>query len=162
TWSVVTNHSPVCTGASASPNLLWPPNHKLVTFSILGVTDADRDALTITINRITQDQPSNGTGDGNTPFDATGVGTSVAAVRAERTGNLRVPDDGRLYQIDFTASDGKPGGTCTGTVYIGVRHDQGQHNLPADTQCRWDSTTGAQLGPCAWLDAPVVTPKKGS
>lgn len=159
-WTVIDNHPPVCTGASASPSLLWAPNHTLVPFSILGVTDEDHDPLAFTITRITQDQPLNSTGDGNTLPDATGVGTSTAAVRAERTGNLRVPDEGRLYQIDFTTSDGKPGGTCAGTVFIGVPHDQRQHTLPSDNQCRWDSVTGAQLGPCASLAVPAVLPNK--
>jgi hypothetical protein len=143
------NRAPVCTAASAAPALIWPPNHKFVPFRIQGVTDPDGDPIAIRIARITQDQPVDGTGDGRTAFDAIGVGTATASVRAERTGNLRVPEDGRLYQADFTATDGK-GGSCTGSVFLGVPHDQGQHSLPRDNGCRWDSTTGAPLAACAW------------
>jgi hypothetical protein len=156
-WTVFSNRLPVCSSATVTPRLLWAPNHQLVPFSIQNVTDPDGDAVAIVITSITQNQPVNDTGDGNTGFDATGAGTSSGAVRAERTGNLRVPGDGRLYQVNFTASDGKIGGTCSGTVIVGVPHDQGQHNLPADNGCRWNSFTGQPLGPCAWLNAPALT-----
>lgn len=154
-WFATANNAPVCSAATASPGMIWPPNHKLVPISIRNVTDPDGDPLTILITSITQDQPVNDKGDGNTGSDATGVGTSTAAVRAERTGHLRVPGDGRLYQVNFTASDGK-GGSCGGTVVVGVPHDRGQRSLPTDNGCRWDSVTGEQLGPCAWLNAPVL------
>jgi hypothetical protein len=65
---------------------------------------------------------------------------------------VRVGDDGRLYVITFTATDAK-GGSCTGTVSIGVAHDQGQRVMPRDNGCRWDSTDGRQLGVCSWLPA---------
>ena len=156
-WTVFSNRAPVCSAATVTPRLLWPPNHKLVPFSIGNVTDPDGDALTIVITSITQNQPVNDKGDGNTGFDATGVGTSSGAVRAERTGQLRVPGDGRVYEVNFTANDGKTGGTCGGTVFIGVPHDQGQHTMPAGNGCRWNSVTGQQLGACAWLNAPVLT-----
>lgn len=162
TWTVVThfsNRAPVCSAATVTPRLLWPPNHKLVPFSIQNVTDPDGDALTIVITSIAQNQPVNGKGDGNTRFDATGVGTSSGAVRAERTGNLRVPGDGRLYFISFTATDGR-GGTCDSgdrPVTIGVPHDQGRRNQPTDNGCRWDSVTRDLIGSCAWLNAPVLT-----
>ena len=156
-WTVFSNRAPVCSTATVTPQLLWAPNHKLVPFSIGNVTDPDGDAVTIVITSITQNQPVNDKGDGNTGFDATGVGTSSGAVRAERTGHLRVPGDGRVYEVTFTASDGKVGGTCGGTVTIGVPHDQGRHSVPNVNGCRWDSVSGQQLGPCAWLNAPVLT-----
>jgi hypothetical protein len=58
--------------------------------------------------------------DGTTCPDATGVGTSTAQVRAERSGN----GDGRVYHIDFTAID-KNGNSCSGEVTVCVAHDQG-------------------------------------
>ncbi len=39
--------------------------------------------------------------------------------RSERDGN----GDGRVYRIAFTVSDGR-GGSCSGTVTVGVPHDQ--------------------------------------
>jgi hypothetical protein len=155
TWSVVTNRAPVCSAATVTPSQIWPPNHKLVPFVIQNVVDPDRDRVMLTITSITQDQPIDGEGDGSTLVDGIGVGFPLGAVRAERTGNLRVPDDGRLYQVNFTATD-PSGASCAGSMFIGVPHDQGQHNLPSDNGCRWDSTNGTPLTPCAWLHAPAL------
>jgi hypothetical protein len=81
----------------------------------MGVTDPDGDPLTFSIRSIFQDEPTHGSGDGETAIDGFGVGTSRASVRAERSGQR----DGRVYRIGFTATD--PGGlSCTGDVIVGV------------------------------------------
>lgn len=52
--------------AQANPAVLsapnHPPNHKLVPVEIVGVTDPNNDAVTITITGVTQDEPVNGLG----------------------------------------------------------------------------------------------------
>ncbi|MBI4603992.1 MAG: SUMF1/EgtB/PvdO family nonheme iron enzyme, partial [Planctomycetes bacterium] len=53
------NDPPVCGGAQASAQVLWPPNHKLLPVQILGVADPDGNA-TVTITGVTQDEPTNG------------------------------------------------------------------------------------------------------
>src|SRR5262249_52436873 len=75
------NLPPMVTNATSSIPILWPPNHRMVEESIIGVTDPDCDPVSITITRITQDEPTNGAGDGSTCPDATGVGSSAAQVR---------------------------------------------------------------------------------
>jgi len=115
-----TNQPPDCSAARASANGLWPPNHKLVPVTIDGVTDPDGDPLAITVTGITQDEPVDARGDGHTCPDAVGVGTSFASVRVERSGS----SDGRVYHVDFRATDGH-GGECTGSVSLCVPHDQG-------------------------------------
>lgn len=143
----VPNHPPECGSAAPSDDALWPPNHKFVPVSVTGVTDPDGDPISITVDAIHQDEPvcaSNapaspmGYGSGNTSPDGAGVGTSTASVRAERNGNPNSPGDGRVYHIDFTASDGE-GGTCTGTVTVCVPHDQG-HSTCVDGGPLFDST----------------------
>ena len=62
------------------------------------LSDADGDPVTITITGITQDEPTNGLGDGDTSPDGKGIGTSTASVRAERSGKA----NGRVYIIYFT------------------------------------------------------------
>ena len=52
------NTPPDTTGAYADPGCLWPPNHKFVAISILGVTDADGDDVTITVTGVTSDEPT--------------------------------------------------------------------------------------------------------
>src|SRR5439155_10946413 len=106
-------------GARSSPAEIWPPNHRFVPVSTTHATDPGGTPLSVTVTGITQDEPLNDRGDGNTCPDARGIGSSTAFVRAERSG-LR---NGRVYHVAFTAGDGR-GGTCTGVVRICVPHDR--------------------------------------
>lgn len=135
------NEMPDCSAATPSVDVIWPPNHKFVPVNILGVTDTDADEVSITIDSISQDEPvkEKGTGSGNTCPDAMGVGTDTGHVRAERAGSPKVPGDGRVYHIAFTADDGQ-GGTCTGEVLVCVPHDQGQGIGCVDQGPLFDST----------------------
>lgn len=137
--TISSNEPPVCTGAYPSPNLLWPPNHQMVPVAVLGVTDPDGDPINIAITSIFQDEPVNTYGDGSFTPDGSGIGTAVAELRAERVGTPKVPGNGRVYHIAFTADDGN-GGTCSGSVAVGVPHDQGKRNVPIDEGALYDST----------------------
>jgi hypothetical protein len=133
------NEPPVCDGAFADPDELWPPNHKFVDVNVLGVTDPDGDPVTITIDSIFQDEPVDTFGDGKFAPDGAGVGTDTAEVRAERAGTKKVPGDGRVYHIEFTADDGS-GGECIGTVTVCVPHDQRPGHVCVDGGPIYDST----------------------
>jgi len=127
------NEDPDCTVATPSQDSLFPPNHKMNDITISGVTDPDGDTITLTVDGITQDEPTNGTGDGDTSPDGDGIGTDTAQIRAERSGT----GDGRVYEISFTADDGN-GGMCTGTVSVGVPHDK--KDTAIDSGQNFDST----------------------
>ncbi|MBP6016607.1 MAG: M4 family metallopeptidase [Candidatus Promineofilum sp.] len=114
-YSCEPNQPPVCSGTVASTSRLWPANHKFISIDVLGVTDAEGDPVTITIDSIRQDEAVDANGSGNTAPDGQGVGTSTAQVRAERVGN----GNGRVYYISFTAED-LYGGACSGQVQVGV------------------------------------------
>jgi hypothetical protein len=130
-----TNNPPTCTFAVSDPNHLFPPNHKFVPISILGVGDPDGDPVTLTVTGITQDEPALGPGSGNTAPDGIGVGTDTAEVRAERAG----PDNSRVYEISFVANDDK-GAECSGSVLVAVPHDQGENTTIVDDGQIYDST----------------------
>ena len=124
---------PNCNLAQASPSSLWPPDHKLVPVRITGVTDPTHHTVTITATGVTQDEPTSGLGDGDASPDAVLQG-SKALLRAERDGN----GDGRVYKVSFSADDGH-GGTCTGSVKVGVPHDQGTGKTPVDSGQSYNS-----------------------
>jgi hypothetical protein len=90
----------------------------LVQVAIAGVTDPDNDAVQIVVTGVTQDEPVNGLGDGDTSPDAVLMGSN-ALLRAERTGG----GNGRIYVVSFTADDGE-GGTCAGSVHVTVPHSR--------------------------------------
>ena len=74
---------PSCANATASPNLLWPPNHKFVPIQISGIVNPAPGAVTISVTSIFQDEPVRAPAAATRP-DATGVGTANPSVRAER------------------------------------------------------------------------------
>jgi hypothetical protein len=114
------NTPPDCSNAGPSADELWPPNHKLsMPLSVVGVTDADGDPVSIEITGVAQDEAINDDGDGNTCPDAELGGGNSARVLRERSGL----GDGRVYHLEFTASDGM-GGECSGSVGVCVPHDQ--------------------------------------
>jgi len=117
-----------CKNVKVSPKVLWPPNHKFRLVTLSGASG-------ITITSVKQDEPVNGTGDGNTSPDAMRADKKSAVyLRAERSGR----GDGRVYCISFKARDSS-GRTCTGTVTVGVPHDMGRGSTPINSGCRYDS-----------------------
>jgi hypothetical protein len=136
---VLTNIPPDVSEADPSLACLWPPDHKFVEIGIMGVTDPDGDPVTMSIVAITSDEPTaadEGSGGAKHSPDASGVGTDTASVRAERSGN----GDGRVYVIEFTASDGR-GGESEGSVMVKVPHDQSSEDCPAiDSGQNYDAT----------------------
>ena len=110
-----TNDPPLASAARPTTAVLWPPNHGMVAVGITGVTDPNNNA-TITITSVTQDEPTNGLGDGDTPVDAVINSDGTVLLRAERSGN----GNGRVYKINFTASDFE--GSSSGSVFVTVPH----------------------------------------
>lgn len=130
----VGNASPICSAAQAFPSSLWSPNHQFVPIVVMGVTDPEGDAVTITVTNVTQDEPVTTPGSGNTSPDAV-IEAGSASVRAERLGS----GNGRVYQISFRADDGK-GGSCTGAAKVGVPHSQKKGLTAIDDGQTYNST----------------------
>ena len=129
-----TSLPPDCSKAQAFPTVLWSPNHQFVPVAVMGVTNPEGDAVTITVTGVTQNEPVNAKGDGNTSPDAV-IEAGAALVRAERSGSGK----GRLYHISFKADDGK-GGTCTSSVTVSVPHSLQEGLTVIDNGQRYDST----------------------
>jgi hypothetical protein len=142
-----------CANAVASQTLLWPPNHKLVAIEITNLTEPGETPATVVITAITQDEPVNGLGDGDTGPDGFGIGTSTAQLRAERSGleNGRVygiaftatTDDGEIEEIvesEFAAEAVQAQAICEGFVVVGVQHERRPGSTPIDDGQLFDST----------------------
>jgi chitinase len=77
--------------------------------------------VTLDITGVTQDEAINGLGDGDSRSDAVyqeGQPAGSVLLRAERSGN----GNGRMYEVDFTATDGFE--ACTGSVRVAVPHSR--------------------------------------
>lgn len=111
---------PVIASASASPNSLWPPNHKMIPVSVaVAVSDVCDASPSCHIASVTSNEPVNGTGDGNTEPDWVITGPLTLLLRAERSGN----GSGRIYTITVECTDGS-GNTSTKPVLVTVAHDR--------------------------------------
>lgn len=143
TLTFISDQAPVCTAAAPSVSEIWPPNHQMVEIAILGITDPDGDAIAVTVTGIEQDEPTQTRGDGNTLIDgAISADGRRAFVRAERTGTPAIPGDGRVYRIRFTATAQSL--SCSGTVTVGVPHDQ-RGAAPVASPIWYNSLTGARI-----------------
>jgi hypothetical protein len=130
----VNNGPPLCGLGRAVPATIWPPNHKMIPVLIADVTDPDDGSVTIGVTGVTQDEPTSGLDDGDTAPD-TVITAGQALVRAERssTGN------GRVYRIHFSASDSQ-GGSCIGSVAVGVPHSKRPDEPIVDDGQLYDAT----------------------
>lgn len=115
-WArVPPNEPPDCSGVAADRATLRPPNHRLRLVTLRGASDPDGDQVAIDVTAVTQDEPVRAQpGDRSPDARITSADDSVR-LRAERLGG----EDGRVYRIAFTASDGQ-GGECAGTTSVEV------------------------------------------
>ena len=118
--TVVDTTPPTIHSISASPDLLWPPNHKMVEVTVMvdceDICDPEPFCCIVGVT-------INGPGDGNTEpdwelFDDEPL---VALLRAERAGG----GNGRVYTIHIECMDAS-GNIAEAIVDVTVPHDQGK------------------------------------
>jgi internalin A len=120
---------PVFQSLTATPNVLWPPSHKLVPVVVAwNVTDnLDPDPIvalkSITMNEDDEANTYDPTfdttmGDGHTVGDIEIDATGNIFLRAERTGT----GTGRTYTLTYQATDAL-GNTAAATVIVTVPHE---------------------------------------
>lgn len=114
----VSDHDPVIVGlctpptlsVSASPNVLWPPNHKHVTVNTKFVSTGD--TASVTLVSVTSNEPNNAS-------DIVIVDNDTFQLRAERSGG----GAGRFYTIRYEATN-TCGATMTATATVTVPHNK--------------------------------------
>jgi photosystem II stability/assembly factor-like uncharacterized protein len=90
---------PVVGTATASPNILWPPNHQMEDVTV-NYTATDNCPLTCVLT-VASNEPINGLGDGDTAPDWQVVDSHHLKLRSERSGK----GNGRTYTITVTCTD---------------------------------------------------------
>jgi hypothetical protein len=110
---------------SASPDNLWPANHKMVDVAVsVDVSDLCDTAISSAqceIVAVTSNEPVNGAGDGDTDPDWMITGALTLQLRAERSGG----GSGRLYTVTVACTDAA-GNVATATTTVTVPKSQGK------------------------------------
>jgi hypothetical protein len=112
---------PGCAHARVTPDLLWPPDGRLVAVHIVDVADSAGGPVAIAVTRIAQDEPA-----GSTP-SASRTSDGGALLRAQRD----PLGDGRVYHVFFTAT-GQEGATCDGELTVCVPRGLGSGRTCGD------------------------------
>lgn len=114
----------------ASPDALWPANHKMIDVVVSAIaTDLCDPAPVITLVSVDNSESDNSTGggDGNTNNDVQNADIGTAdfeiSLRAERRGKA----DGRVYTLTYRATDAS-GNWVEESVIVEVPHDQSAHS----------------------------------
>jgi hypothetical protein len=115
---------PVIESITATPNFIWPPNHKMRKIALKVVTSDVCGPTTWRVTSIESNEPIDGLGDGHTSPDWAIKAPHKAWVRAERAGR----GSGRVYTINIEVADDSSN-TTNGTVKVYVPHDRG-HGKP--------------------------------
>jgi hypothetical protein len=119
TITVQLDKTPPTVACSASPNVLWPPNNKLVPVSLsVTLTDALSGPAGFTLVSVTSNEPDSGQGD--IQGFTTGTASTSGQLRAQRLGS----GTGRAYTFTYSGAD-RAGNTASCTATVIVPHDQG-------------------------------------
>lgn len=110
---------PVIHAVTATPKVLWSPNHRMTPVSIAANVSDNCPGVTWSVTSITSDEPVNGTGEGDTEPDWAVASPHSVTLRAERAGS----GDGRVYTVTITARDAA-GNNTAGTTTVTVPHNQ--------------------------------------
>lgn len=102
TVTVVDTTPPEINALTASPDMLWPPNHRMweigLTVDVFDICDVDPHCEIVAV---TSSDPVNATGDGNTMPDWVVTGDLTLSLRAERS----APQVARIYTITVRCTD---------------------------------------------------------
>lgn len=121
TITVADTVAPEIKSVKATPNSLWPPNHKMKNVNVKVVAEDACGDVTWEIISVSSNESEDGNGDGNTAPDWVIVDEDTVQLRAERSGG----GSGRIYTITVEATD-ESGNSATDTVEVTVPHSKGK------------------------------------
>ncbi len=102
---------------SVSPNILWPPNHKMIpiTATVSVQDDVDPNPIVMLVSIV-----SNESGNPHDIAGAIGTNTTNFSLMSTRTGTDKA---GRVYTITYSAKN-YCGNVATATATVSVPHDE--------------------------------------
>jgi streptogramin lyase len=105
---------PTITALTATPNVLWPPNHKMIPVVVSATTSGGVAPISCKIGPVASNEPPDADG------DRVIAGDLKLNLRAERNGL----GTGRVYTITVLCADAFGNTSAPGTATVSVPHDQ--------------------------------------
>ena len=155
---VVRDTTPPTLTLTIDPEVLWPPNHRMVpvqaAWQVSDVCDLTAGAVLASVTSSELDDAP-GTGDGNTIGDiqdaSIGAPDTSVLLRAERIGD----GPGRVYTLTYTATDAS-GNSASALGLVMVPHDLGTgpepvslglepDGVPGMAHLYWNAVSGAEM-----------------
>ena len=118
-WTFASCTPPQISGASATPSVIWPPNHRWVPVRVNYIVTDPCDLNPNCTLSVSSNEPVNAPGSGNTAPDWQVVDAHRVLLRAERSGS----GTGRTYTITITCTDSF-GNMSSQNVTVTVPHDR--------------------------------------
>jgi len=116
TIQVIDASAPAIDRVEATPNVLWPPNHKMVAVGVSPLANDNCDpGLSCKIIDVASNESIDAPGSGNAQPDWELTGPLSVNLRAERQGG----GDGRIYSLQIVCSDDS-GNLTLGSVDVRV------------------------------------------
>lgn len=116
---------PAISTLTASQEVIWPPNHKMVPVTLNAVATDNVGVTSLKIVSATSNEPDNGLGDGDMPNDIQVTGDLTLNLRAERSGKGK----GRIYTVTVEARDAA-GNAATKSLTVSVPKDNSLSRFP--------------------------------
>jgi hypothetical protein len=120
--TVVDTTPPMLSSVVASPNVLWPPDHKMVRVNLRASVNDSCGSATWEVIAIRSNEPLNSPGDGNTSIDWNIIADDTIELRAEHAGH----GGGRVYYITVQATDASNNQSEMQTVTVTVPKSPGK------------------------------------
>jgi hypothetical protein len=127
TVAVVDATPPVIESVTASPDVLWPPNHRMVAVAVDAVVTDECGPANWKIVGVSSNEAENARGSGHTSPDWQITGDHAVLLRAERSGT----GIARVYTIAIEATDAS-GHSSQSTVTVTVPHDRGKRRTTGE------------------------------
>lgn len=116
--TVIDDSRPVITSVTADPATLWPADHKMRSVLVTTTSSDNCSGTSCRVVAVSSNEPSNGTGDGNTETDWDILSDDMVGLRAERSGTRA----DRVYTITVECTDAS-GNKSQSTTSVTVGHD---------------------------------------
>jgi hypothetical protein len=122
---IVEDTTPPEISVSVSPDVLWPPNHKMVNIqAAVTVSDIGDPAPAWTLISITSNEPEEGPGKKHSP-DIMGHGPGTPDLDFQLRAERLEQGEGRIYTITYQAADSS-GNSVSAEVFVIVPYDIGK------------------------------------